>query len=71
MKIKNFNYPGLIIHGEDDKIVPKACSEYFYDHISSGDKAIKIYKGLYHEILNERRKNEVIRDIVGWIEKRL
>ena len=32
------------------------ASRYFYDHIASTDKQIKIYNGLYHEILNEPEK---------------
>lgn len=68
--IQNYNYPCLIIHGEKDKIVPKESSIYMYNNISSKDKEIKIYEGLYHEIMNEVEKDMIVRDIINWIEKR-
>lgn len=68
--IQGYNYSCLILHGEKDKIIPKEASTYIYKNISSKDKEIKIYKGLYHEILNEVEKDIVIKDIINWIEKR-
>lgn len=69
--IEKYQYPCLVIHGEKDKIVPVETGKYLYDHISSKDKEIKIYKGLYHEIMNENEKDIVIKDITNWVEKRL
>ncbi|RCW52145.1 MULTISPECIES: alpha/beta hydrolase [Halanaerobium] len=66
-----FKYPVLILHGEEDKIVDPVCSEKFYKHISSQDKKLKTYPELYHEILNEKEKEEVIRDIIKWLKERI
>ncbi len=68
--IQSYNYPCLIIHGEEDKIISKDGSIYMYENILSKDKEIKIYEGLYHEILNEAEKDIVLGDIINWIEKR-
>lgn len=68
--IQYYNYPCFIVHGEKDKIIPKEASLYIYNNISSKDKEIKIYDGLYHEIMNEVEKDIVIKDIINWIEKR-
>ena len=32
---------------------------------------MKEYEGLYHEILNEPEKEQVMADILAWIEKHL
>lgn len=70
--IKNYNYPCLILHGEDDQIVPLDSAEWFYKNVPVDDKTIKIYENCYHEILNEKDEKEtVIKDIVNWIKKRI
>lgn len=68
--IKKYNYPCFIVHGGADKIVPKEVAYYLYNNISSKDKEIKIYDNLYHEILNEREKNQVVNDILFWLNHR-
>jgi len=69
--IRKYNYPCLILHGGEDRIINKASSEYLYNEISSRDKSIKIYDGAYHEILNDFEKNAVISDIHNWIDNRI
>ena len=69
--LQKIGYPVLILHGGADMIVPPQNARYLYDSISSRDKEIEIYEGLYHEILNEKAKDGVIEDIHGWIERRL
>ncbi len=66
-----YEYPCLILHGGSDQIVTPDASHYLYEHVSSKDKEIKIYEGLFHEILNEPEKDTVLDDINNWIEGRL
>lgn len=69
-RMADYRYPCLILHGGNDQIVPPEASKYFYEHIKSQDKQLKIYDGLYHEILNEPEKEIVLDDIHQWIEAR-
>jgi acylglycerol lipase len=69
--IGDYRYPCLILHGGDDQIVPAEASRNLYDQIASTDKQLKIYEGLYHEILNEPEKETVLADIHQWIEARI
>ncbi|ADQ13727.1 alpha/beta fold hydrolase [Halanaerobium hydrogeniformans] len=70
--IEEYEYPALILHGADDRIVPKEFSEWFYEGIASNDKEIKMYPDAYHEILNERKeKYEVFEDMIDWMDERL
>jgi|LSQX01.1.fsa_nt_gb alpha-beta hydrolase superfamily lysophospholipase len=70
--VNKYEYPCLILHGEDDKIVPSESSKWLYENAPSKDKSIKIYKDCYHEILNEKEeKDKVIDDIITWIEDRI
>ncbi len=68
---KNFKYPVLILHGRDDRIVSCEDSTEFYDLITSADKELKIYDVLFHEIFNEPEKDEVIEDVLNWINARI
>ena len=63
--------PVLILHGTDDKATVCRGSEYFHEHAGSADKTLKLYEGHYHDLLNAIGKEEVLADIMGWIEARL
>jgi alpha-beta hydrolase superfamily lysophospholipase len=67
--IGRFKSPCLILHGGEDKIVTPAAGEWLFENISSRDKEKKVYPGLYHEILNEKEKEEVLSDICGWLDR--
>lgn len=69
--VSKIKVPALILHGDDDKIVPASGSVWLNETISSSDKTLKLYKGLYHEILNEKEKDEVLKDIFDWINKHI
>jgi len=59
--------PILIMHGDSDKLADKSGSEMLYANVSSTDKTLKIYAGLYHEILNEPEQDQVKADIINWL----
>lgn len=65
------NLPFLLMHGKQDKLVMLSGSEKMYQESSSKDKEIKIYQNLYHEILNEPEKEEVMNDILKWLSQRV
>jgi alpha-beta hydrolase superfamily lysophospholipase len=62
--------PLLILHGTADALVGTEGSRRLYERASSVDKALKLYDGLYHEILNEPERDQVIDDIASWMEAR-
>jgi alpha-beta hydrolase superfamily lysophospholipase len=61
--------PALIMHGEEDCLVPPSASRKLYESISSKDKTLKVYKGLRHEILNEPEWRQIASEIADWIAK--
>ncbi|SFC76600.1 alpha/beta hydrolase [Clostridium uliginosum] len=66
-----FKDPVLILHGKDDKLISCQDSKDFFASISSVDKQIKIYDNLYHEILNEPCRDNIISYISDWIKLHL
>lgn len=59
--------PIMIIHGGDDSLVEPAAAQMLYDGISSEEKILKIYDGLYHEVFNESEKEQVLGDVENWL----
>jgi len=70
-KFDRIQLPILIMHGGDDKITDPIGSQTLYDGVTSPDKTLKYYDGLYHEIFNEPERAEVLIDMFAWISKRL
>lgn len=63
--------PVLILHGTEDKATKPSGSQFFFDTAGSEDKTLKLYEGHYHDLLNDIGKEEVMGDIIDWVEKRL
>jgi len=65
--------PVLALHGSDDKLAGVAGSHMVIDKISSKDKTLKVYDGLYHEIFNELPDDRarVFKDLTDWIAAHL
>ncbi len=59
--------PILILHGSQDPIARPDYSQVVYDNVGSTDKTLKVYEGLYHEIMNEPEKTRVLADIWVWL----
>ncbi len=58
-------------HGTEDRIAHPDGTRMFIDTVKSEDKKYRYYGGLYHDILHEPEMNEVIFDIMKWIELQL
>lgn len=67
----NFVEPVLILHGANDGLVSEKDSLEFFEEIKSKDKSLRIYANLFHEILNEPCKDEIIADILLWLNKHI
>jgi alpha-beta hydrolase superfamily lysophospholipase len=63
--------PLLLLQGADDKLVDPSGAQMLYDRVSSPDKTLKMYEGLYHEVFNEPERGVVLKDMESWLEQRL
>jgi acylglycerol lipase len=66
-----FRLPVFILYGSADRLVDPEGSKQLYEKASSTDKTIKGYEGFYHEIMNEPEKEQVLGDILAWLEAHL
>ncbi len=63
--------PLLILHGQDDRLVPADSSARFIRIAGSSDKQRIEYPQGYHEPHNDLQREEVYRDVLSWIEARI
>jgi alpha-beta hydrolase superfamily lysophospholipase len=59
-----FGMPTLVLHGEDDGLVPAAASEVL---ATAPGVERRTYPGLRHELHNEPEGTQVIDDIIAWL----
>ncbi|HIP97483.1 MAG TPA: alpha/beta hydrolase, partial [Anaerolineae bacterium] len=62
--------PVLIMHGTADKLANPTGSRELYEAVSSSDKTLKLWDGLYHEIFNEPEKERVLAFMRDWLAER-
>lgn len=66
-----YQVPCLLLHGTDDRIVPCKVSQSIFPRLASQDKTLKLYESLYHELIQEPERDQVLADILGWLEQRV
>ncbi|MBS7248585.1 MAG: alpha/beta hydrolase [Candidatus Jordarchaeales archaeon] len=60
----------LLVAGEDKLVNPKGSME-LAEKAKKGKITMKVYNGMYHEILNEIEKKKVLEDIDQWLKTRI
>jgi alpha-beta hydrolase superfamily lysophospholipase len=63
--------PLLVVHGSDDRLIAAEGSRQLVAAVGSSDVELKIYPELYHEVFNEPEQEQVLDDVVSWINARL
>jgi len=67
-RLRRLTLPLLVLHGGADRIMPVAASELVRDHAASTDLTLRVWDGLYHEPHNEPERDEVLNEIVTWLD---
>jgi alpha-beta hydrolase superfamily lysophospholipase len=63
--------PTLVLHGTADTYTDPQGSREFFKAIASEDKTLHIVEGGYHELLNDTDRDETLRMLLAWLERRL
>jgi alpha-beta hydrolase superfamily lysophospholipase len=66
-RVPEITVPTLILYGDADGIVLPEASTMLGRRIGATDRTVKAYPGLYHEILNEPERDQVMDDLVAWL----
>jgi len=66
--VAKINVPVLLIHGSEDVLTSVEGANMAHAQLVITDKTLKVYPGLYHEVLNEPEKDQVLADVVAWLD---
>ena len=63
--------PTFYVHGADDALVPVAATRPAIEHIRGERLEEKLYPGARHEVFNETNQDEVIDDVLAFVNRNL
>ena len=63
--------PTLVVHGTADTFTDPDGSRRFVAAIGSSDKTLHLVEGGYHELLNDAKRDETLRVVLTWLQRRL
>jgi alpha-beta hydrolase superfamily lysophospholipase len=66
--LPSLRVPYLVLHGSQDPICLPAGVEIIREQCGAPDTTIKVYQGLRHEVQNEPEQDQVLGDMVEWLE---
>jgi alpha-beta hydrolase superfamily lysophospholipase len=69
-QVQGLTLPLLVMHGSADTLTPVDGSRMVHARAGSRDKALDVLEGLYHEILNEPEREDVMSRMIGWLDER-
>ncbi|XP_027189643.1 caffeoylshikimate esterase-like [Cicer arietinum] len=71
-RFEEVEVPFLIVHGANDVVCDPVCVEELYSRATSKDKTLKIYDGMWHQLVGEPEENVelVFGDMLEWLYKR-
>jgi acylglycerol lipase len=58
----------LVLHGTADTVTDPEGSKALVERARSTDKTLKLYDGLFHDLVHEPEKARVIADVVQWLQ---
>jgi lysophospholipase len=70
-QLPSLRVPLLVMQGSEDALVDPSCGPHVVDRAGSPDKTLRVYQGLWHEIMNEPERERVISDMISWLEERI
>ena len=68
--MKKIKCPVLIIHGDEDDIVPLTQSQEIVEYINEPKKLV-IIEGMTHNVTNASQMNSILKELSEWLEKYL
>ena len=68
-RLEELVLPLLLLHGDSDRLTSVHSSQLTFETARSTDKTLKIFKGLYHETMNETpaERQKVLEILNNWI----
>ncbi len=69
-RMSQLKLPLMVMYGTADSVNPIEGSQAFVEAVASKDKTLKVYPGVYHDMLNEPERDQIATDIIAWLVAR-
>lgn len=69
--VRTIELPTLLLWGSADRLCPPRGAEMVAAEIGSSDLSAHAFDGLFHEIMNEPERDQVLDEIVAWLDAHL
>lgn len=60
--------PVLFLLGDADRVADWQRSKAVFEQLGSAEKSLKVYPGFFHEVLNEIGREQVLHDLLAWLD---
>lgn len=70
-RMVDLGVPLLAMHGTADAATNPEGTKRLVERAASADKTLKLWDGLYHDLVHEPEHAEVVGTVVRWVEERL
>ncbi|MFW9920131.1 MAG: alpha/beta hydrolase [Candidatus Thorarchaeota archaeon] len=70
-RAEDITLPIIVLQTGEDMILIPEENKKFFDRISSKDKTWKLYEGLYHEPFEDEGGEQVLADMISWVNERV
>jgi alpha-beta hydrolase superfamily lysophospholipase len=68
-RVGELKTPTLVLQGGEDHVADPLGSERWVKMVPEGMAELRLYPGLYHEVLAEVGRAEIIASLIDWLEK--
>ena len=69
--LNKITVPFSVLHGTADRVIDPCASQALCDEATSQYKAIKLYEVYLHDLLFEPERDDIVYDIINWMEIKL
>ncbi|KAK4754566.1 hypothetical protein SAY87_002670 [Trapa incisa] len=71
-RFEEVEVPLIIVHGGGDVVCDPECVKELYSRASSKDKTLRIYEGMWHQMVGEPEEstNKVFGEVLEWLKSR-
>jgi acylglycerol lipase len=66
-RFKELKLPTLIMQATDDRLANPEGAMMAYDRLGTKDRTLRLFPGLFHEIMNEPERVQVLEDLLAWL----
>jgi alpha-beta hydrolase superfamily lysophospholipase len=67
-RYSSLSLPILLLHGSEDRLTNIEGSRELEREATNADVTAHYYDGLYHEVFNEPEQDQVLDDLVAWLD---